>query len=90
MKFKFSSVADLNEAFGGRKIIVTGHHEWEGEHCQFVAMVYKKDHLVANPDDKPSANLVMKVKTSFGTDLFLEPKHAFIVEKEIKQQANKN
>lgn len=89
VNIKMDSVGMLNDFFADRKILVLEGHEWAGEKTDFIEMV-NADGKVANPADKPSEQLLMKVKTRFGTDLLLEGKYVFIIEKQIVQRPNQN
>lgn len=85
----FKTVGDWVRFMEGRKVIVTGDHEWAGEKTDFVEVAYA-DGTRAHDDDKVGAHLRMKVSTRFRTELLLEPKNFFIVEKEMVQRPAQN
>lgn len=85
-----NSVKDLNDFFGkDRLILIVEGHEWEGEETTFVCMV-NKDGSIPPETQKPSVDLRMRVKTKYGTELDLENKYVFIVEKKITQRPDQN
>jgi len=89
MKIKVNTIKELTEFFAGRKILITDGHEWEGEVTDFVCMV-NKDGSIPKPEDKPNVDLRMRVKTRFNTELDLEQRHSFIIEKTIRQYPHSN
>jgi len=88
---KFKTVRDLNKFFSGRKILVLPGHEWEGEETDFVEMCHSNGETAAPhvPTGKRN-DLVMKVKTRFGTELLLEGKYMMTIEKKILQRGKQN
>ncbi len=80
---KMNSFAELDQFFHGREILVEPPHEWAGEVCKFDRMVLK-DGTVPKPEDKPTADCRMRVKTRFGTDLDLLQKNCFVITEKIR------
>lgn len=86
---KFRTVADINAFNVGRMILVRDGHEWAGEETDFIVMC-NADGKPANSADKPSPQLLMKVRTKYGTELLLKGRYVFMIEEKIVQQPNKN
>lgn len=85
----FNTVADVNKFFAGRKILVTGSHDWSGEVTDFECMVLKTGKVPADTD-KPTVDLRMRVKTKFSTTLDLKQENVFVIDKVMQQQPSKN
>lgn len=85
MNIKCKDVAELNAFFSQYKILIIGEHEWQGEEVDFIQMV-NKDGTVPPPNTNTGADLRMRVKTRFKTELDLQQKNVFcIVSKQIQR-----